>query len=534
MIENNNQQPKFFDAKTLFAIVLIGLFYMGWQRYLTQKYPHMNDKKAEQSTALSTGGSSQNPAATTAAHDANPAVSTTPAETIAPAQVEKFSYENDKVKFQVSSEGMAVLNYESKNYYDRQNKPIALTSENKPVLAFTWGPENKIVNFKVTQDKEAFKGIATVGDVTIERTLTYHPESYSFNQEIKITNPQNKANQFNLVSQSDITQAGSKSFLSSSYEFQDLFTLSGGHKEHVNVSRSSDNLKNEYKTVNLYSLGTQYFTTGVLDESDVLPDLKFTTDVSAKNVIHTLMYAVPTTAQALYKQAIFMGPKSSDNLKAANENFVELVDYGFFGAISKPMLVIMKWFYGLVGNWGFAIVLLTLLVRSIVLPFNLMSFKSMKGMQLIQPQLAELRARYKDDPMTLNREMMAVMKQNNANPLSGCLPMLVQIPIFFALYRVIGSSVELYQAPFFGWIQDLSFHDKFYILPVLMGITMYIQQKLTPSTMDPTQAKIMALMPVVFSVFMLNLPAGLTLYMFVSAVFGIAQQKTFLSLMKKK
>ena len=143
MIENNNQQPKFFDAKTLFAIVLIGLFYMGWQRYLTQKYPHMNDKKAEQSTALSTGGSSQNPAATTAAHDANPAVSTTPAETIAPAQVEKFSYENDKVKFQVSSEGMAVLNYESKNYYDRQNKPIALTSENKPVLAFTWGRKIK-------------------------------------------------------------------------------------------------------------------------------------------------------------------------------------------------------------------------------------------------------------------------------------------------------------------------------------------------------------------------------------------------------
>ena len=153
-------------------------------------------------------------------------------------------------------------------------------------------------------------------------------------------------------------------------------------------------------------------------------------------------------------------------------------------------------------------------------------------MQTIQPKLTALRERYKDDPVTLNREMMTVMKQNNANPLAGCLPMLLQIPIFFALYRVIGSSVELYQAPFFGWIQDLSFHDKFYVLPVLMGVTMFIQQKMTPSTMDPTQAKILAFMPVLFSVFMLNLPAGLTLYMFVSAVFGIIQQKTFMTLMK--
>jgi YidC/Oxa1 family membrane protein insertase len=286
--------------------------------------------------------------------------------------------------------------------------------------------------------------------------------------------------------------------------------------------------------LNLYSLGTQYFTTGILDESEILPDLKFSSNIDTKTILHTLAYEIPATAQSLFKQAIFIGPKSSDSLKAANSSFVELLDFGMLGWISKPMLAVMKWFYGIVGNWGVAIILLTLMVRALVLPFNLMSYKSMKGMQTIQPILADLKVRYKDDAVTLNREMMAVMKQNNANPLAGCLPMVLQIPIFFALYRVIGSSVELYQAPFFAWIQDLSFHDKFYVLPVLMGVTMYIQQKMTPTTMDPAQAKILAFMPVLFSVFMLNLPAGLTLYMFVSAVFGIVQQKTFMTLMKTK
>jgi YidC/Oxa1 family membrane protein insertase len=192
--------------------------------------------------------------------------------------------------------------------------------------------------------------------------------------------------------------------------------------------------------------------------------------------------------------------------------------------ISKPLVYIMKAFHSMVDNWGLAIIFLTLLVRLCVLPFNLMSMRSMKAMQKIQPKLTALREKYKEDPMTLNRETMSLMKENGANPLGGCLPMLIQIPIFFALYRVIGSSIELYQSPFFGWITDLSSHDIYYVLPVLMGITMFVQQKLTPSTMDPTQAKIMMFLPLVFSLFMLQLPSGLTLYMFVSTLFGAVQQ----------
>ncbi len=536
MLENN-QQPKLFDSKTLLAIVLIGLFYLGWQKYLNQKYPTINQKKSAISTDLSTEQSVDSAAKATS--ESNQELKLTAATEAkknpdlgAVLVAEKISYEDDRVRFKVSSEGMAILDYQSKDYFDRKNNPVALTAENKPVFAFVWGFDNKLVNFKLSKNQNVFKGYATVDGITIERILTYDPQSYSFAQEIRISNPENKAGQFALTSQDIIRTPESSSFLFPSYEFQDLLTFTKGRKESVNISQASESLKNDFKALSLYSVGTQYFTTGILDESDILPDLSFSADVNAKTILHTLTYAIPQAAQILYKQAVFIGPKSTEKLKAANIGFVELLDFGMLSWISKPMLSVMKWFFGIVGNWGFAIILLTLLVRALVLPFNLMSYKSMKGMQTIQPVLAGLRERYKDDPVTLNREMMSVMKENNANPLAGCLPMLLQIPIFFALYKVIGSSVELYQAPFFGWIQDLSFHDKFYVLPVLMGVTMYLQQKMTPSTMDPTQAKILAFMPILFSVFMLNLPAGLTLYMFVSAVFGIIQQKTFMTLMK--
>ncbi len=539
---DNNQQPKIFDSKMILAVAIIGAFYLGWQKYLNKKYPQLNQKKPAATETLSTNPNQKDSPQTTAiaqgqkgTHNEAVAKSAdqTPIVVDSNEPGEILNYENEKVKFQVSSNGMGILNYESKKYSDRNGKPVQITAENKPVLALYWGSNQKLVHFKVTQDQNNFVGQAQIGQEKIERILTYHPESYSFTDEIKISNPDRQIGEFSLTSEGIIDEHKSKSFLMPTYESQDLLAFSKGQKEHVSVTRASHSLDDQYKAVSLFSVGTQYFTMGVLDQSDILPDLTFKTDINTKEILHRLLYAIPGNPESSYKQSIFMGPKSSENLKAANAGFVDLMDYGVFSFIARPLLSVMKWFHSLVGNWGVAIILLTLLVRGVVLPFNLMSYKSMKGMQTIQPQLTALREKYKNDSVTLNREMMALMKQNNANPLAGCLPMVFQIPIFFALYRAIGYSAELYQAPFFGWIQDLSLHDKYYVLPVLMGVTMYIQQKLTPSTMDPTQAKLLAFMPVIFSVFMLNLPAGLTLYMCVSAIFGIIQQKTFMSLMKK-
>jgi len=186
----------------------------------------------------------------------------------------------------------------------------------------------------------------------------------------------------------------------------------------------------------------------------------------------------------------------------------------------------MKFFYSIIANYGVAILILTLLVRLLMFPLQHKAMKSMKRMQELQPHLKSLQEKYKDDKEKLNREMLSFMKTHKMNPMSGCLPILIQLPVFIALYKVLANSVELYRSPFMFWITDLSMKDHYYILPLLMGGMMFVQQKMTPNpTMDPTQAKIMLyMMPVIFTVLMLNLPSGLTLYIMFSTLLGIVQQ----------
>lgn len=221
----------------------------------------------------------------------------------------------------------------------------------------------------------------------------------------------------------------------------------------------------------------------------------------------------------------YFGPKELDTLRSVDPTLDHTVDFGWFTVLAYPLLRIMKWFYGVVQNWGIAIILLTIVVRMAVFPLAYKSAKSMKVMSKLQPQLTKLREKYKNDKETLNREMMGLMRTQGYNPVAGCLPIVIQMPVFFALYRVLYSSIELYHAPFGMWIHDLSDHDPLYVTPVLMAVTMFLQQRLTPNTAaDPTQQKMLQFMPLMFGAFMLTLPSGLTLYMLVSAIVGILQQ----------
>lgn len=217
--------------------------------------------------------------------------------------------------------------------------------------------------------------------------------------------------------------------------------------------------------------------------------------------------------------------KNYDELVAIGDNLNLSVDFGFFGVLAVPILRGLQMFYDWIPNYGIAVILLTLVVRTILFPLQFKSFKSMKKMQKLQPELAKLKEKFSDDPQRMQRETMELFKKAGANPLGGCLPLLLQMPIFFAFYKVLYNAVELVGAPFYGWITDLSVKDPYYVLPVLMGLAMLGQQKLTPSTsMDPTQKKIMMIMPIVFTFIMKDLPAGLNLYIFVSTLFGIIQQ----------
>ena len=222
--------------------------------------------------------------------------------------------------------------------------------------------------------------------------------------------------------------------------------------------------------------------------------------------------------------SFYVGPKIQERLEPVAPHLERTVDYGWLWLIAEPLFWLLSWIYGFVGNWGWAIIILTILIKLAFFQLSATSYKSMARMRKLQPRITTLRERYAADKQRMNQAMMELYRQEKINPLGGCLPILVQIPVFIALYWVLLESVELRQASFIGWLTDLSVYDPYFVLPVLMGITMLIQQKLNPTPPDPMQAKIMMALPFVFTFFFLFFPSGLVLYWFVNNVLSIAQQ----------
>jgi YidC/Oxa1 family membrane protein insertase len=221
---------------------------------------------------------------------------------------------------------------------------------------------------------------------------------------------------------------------------------------------------------------------------------------------------------------LYAGPKEYDRLKALDKGLEHMIDFGWFAFIAMPLFWVLKYFYSYMGNYGWAIMVLTILVRIPFIPILNKSQQSMKKMQKVQPLMAELKEKYKNDAAKMQKETMALYKKHKVNPIGGCLPMFLQIPVFIALYNVLLKAIELRGAPFGLWITDLAVKDPYYVMPIVMGATMVLQQKMTPTAMDPKQAKMMMLMPIVFTFMFLSFPAGLVLYWLVNNVLGIGQQ----------
>ncbi len=221
---------------------------------------------------------------------------------------------------------------------------------------------------------------------------------------------------------------------------------------------------------------------------------------------------------------LFVGPKIQDRMAKVAPHLELTVDYGFLSVIAKPIFWLLQKIHGLVGNWGWAIVGVTMCIKLIFYKLSEASYRSMARMRKLQPQLASLKERFGDDRAKMGQATMDLYKKEKVNPLGGCLPILVQIPVFISLYWVLLESVELRQAPWILWIEDLSLMDKFYVLPVIMGVTMFIQQRLNPAPVDPIQAKVFMFMPLIFTVFFAFFPAGLVLYWVVNNTLSIAQQ----------
>ncbi|QIM67944.1 membrane protein insertase YidC [Basfia succiniciproducens] len=244
---------------------------------------------------------------------------------------------------------------------------------------------------------------------------------------------------------------------------------------------------------------------------------------------------VPAGGSETIKSALWTGPKLQNKMGSVANHLDLTVDYGWAWFIAKPLFWLLNVIQSIVSNWGLAIIGVTIVVKGILYPLTKAQYTSMAKMRMLQPKLQEMRERFGDDRQHMSQEMMKLYKEEKVNPLGGCLPLLIQMPIFIALYWTFMEAVELRHAPFFGWIQDLSAQDPYYILPILMGASMFLLQKMSPTPVaDPMQQKIMTFMPLIFMVFFLWFPAGLVLYWLVSNIITIVQQQLIYRGLEKK
>jgi len=289
-------------------------------------------------------------------------------------------------------------------------------------------------------------------------------------------------------------------------------------------------------------LEDRYFISSVITKTPVPASMKM--EKSRQDVVYNRLIQtvgeIPAAGHQKFEYFVFIGPKSTKLLSEVGYNLKNAIDFGWFDIIAKPCLWLMNWLYGFIPNYGIAIIILTLITKIILWPLGTKSYRSMSDMKRLQPLMAEIRERYKNDRPRMNQEIMQLYRIYKVNPVGGCLPMLFQIPVFFALYRMLYSAIELRHAPFFGWITDLSAPDRLFnfgftiplmeppygipVLTIVMGATMFIQQKMSPAPGDPAQAKMMMFMPIVFTFIFINFSSGLVLYWLVNNIFSIAQQ----------
>jgi YidC/Oxa1 family membrane protein insertase len=524
------EQKPAFDKNTLLLIVFCVSIWWLWQQHLQQKYPEATNVAPAPATSV---------AEKKAEPQLNASSEKNPVKEIEGQAVngpESFwPYEDQNWKVTVSSKGGRIVETELKGFTDRQGDQVKLLTKDSPgYLGLTVDDSrgasslDSKLDYKINStSKEVVVLSAQTASKTIKKTLTFVPDKYLVKIQIEIFDESKDLKRIGvgIIEKAPLASEDKGSSFFGSRAGQDLqeYFFSHGTKTSRKTVTQKDSVDEAFDQTQFASLGSRYFTTLLFNRGGVLPQAKAYRE-STNSVLQFNYPVLDKSAPQVIDFDLYMGPKSVNQLSQVDESASKAVDFGFFSAIAFPLLLLMKWLFSIFRNYGVAIVVLTILVRTITFPFTYMSYKSMKSMQLIQPQIARLKETYKDNTAALNQEMMKLMKVNKVNPMGGCLPMLLQLPVFWALYQVLQNSIELYHAPFFGWIHDLSVKDPYFVLPVLMGIGMFIQQKITPNTMDPAQARVMMIMPVLFSFLMVSLPSGLTLYIFVSTLFGILQQ----------
>ncbi len=373
--------------------------------------------------------------------------------------------------------------------------------------------------------------------LTIERVYTFHNDSYLIDLSIKVKNGSGNSLQGIPQLQQFNTPFEGVSSPANRFLFSGPAAVIDGALEQVKHGDFEDGPKTLQGSIDWVGYDGNYFLRGIIpiDGAGNSFTMQGTEDLTRVLLSGDLDTIVPG-GEKEYRYHIYYGPKKFDMMDDIGYNLGKSVNFGWFDIIAKPTLWIMNKMYSVFHNYGIAIILVTVLFKIVFWPITQKGMKSMKNMQKLQPKMAKIKEKYKGDPTKMNQEVMAMYKTYKVNPLGGCLPMVLQIPVFFALYKVLLQSIELRHAPFMLWITDLSAPDRLWIgidlpyvggLPVLtllMGASMFLQQKMSPSTADPTQAKVMMFLPVVFTFMFLNFASGLVLYWFINNLLSILQQ----------
>jgi len=378
----------------------------------------------------------------------------------------------------------------------------------------------------------------TGNGLTVVRKYSFEQDSYLISLDVTVKNRSDQALQGMAQLHQVNTPMEKAGGMASGYLFQGPEAYINGELHEVKAKEFADGPMTLQGNIDWAGFGDHYFLRGIvpLEGAGSSYVMQGSEDLTRTTLLGNLDTLSPG-AEKTYAYKLYYGPKRVELLRELDHNLERAVNYGWFDIIARPTAWLLNFLYGYVGNYGVAIILVTIMFKAAFWPISQKGMKSMKNMQKLQPKMVKIREKYKDDPTRMNQEMMNLYKTYRVNPLGGCLPMVLQIPVFFALYKVLLQSIELRHAPFMLWITDLSAPDRLWIgfdipylggLPVLtllMGASMYVQQKLTPTTADPAQARIMQFLPIIFTFMFLNFASGLVLYWFVNNLLSILQQQ---------
>ena len=539
------------DTQRAFIAIVLSLAILLGYQYFFAPPPSQEMTQEVQQPAVDTGVTSP---------------ATAPVKAITAAPVEKplvsdngrqgrdIAVETNLYSGVISETGGGIKSFKLKKYREDLNPQsgpkelIKTVSPQELPLFFSWGVEPEKAGVPVYQaDKDKLQVSGTGKSITLQsqmpsgleltRTMTFSEDSYLINLTVDV---RNTSSEHQLQGAPFLAMTNKPFTANDANKF--IFTGPALYKSGALEEIKTDDLKKGDQTrkgdLTWVAYEDTYFMTCIIPEAGSQESVHFVIagDDTVSTVVGGDVVMLPPQSQKRYSYTIYFGPKELRTLKTAGHDLDKIVNFGWFDLLAKPMLHLLNFLYGFLHNYGLAIILVTIIIKALFWPIAHKGMKSMKTLQKLQPKMAKLREKYANDKERLNKEMIQLYQTYKVNPMGGCLPMILQIPVFFALYKVLLQTIELRHAPFMLWITDLSAPDRLYIgfdipvlhgipvLTLLMGASMFLQQKMTPTTLDPTQARIMMFLPVVFTFMFINFASGLVLYWFVNNLLAMAQQ----------